>query len=152
MTQASGNSAKAAPVPRPPPVAAYSLSERQEEQLRIYLDYMLEVNKSMNLTGVHLCAVEKLVGGLRSFPAAGQKGVLPPLNTKHGTWIVPLLLNFHPAGVSRLPFSYPGPSLVSVFASSCASEESMAVPPCHNMTAWGPSLQFLASCCLLSSY
>lgn len=104
MTQASGNSAKAAPVPRPPPVAAYSLSERQEEQLRIYLDYMLEVNKSMNLTGVHLCAVEKLVGGLRSFPAAGQQGVLPSLNTKHGTWIVPLLLTFHPAGVSLLRF------------------------------------------------
>lgn len=34
-----------------PPVSAYGLSERQQEQLRIYLDYMLDINKSMNLTG-----------------------------------------------------------------------------------------------------
>jgi hypothetical protein len=34
-----------------PPAASASLTEQQRQQLHTYLDYMLEINQNMNLTG-----------------------------------------------------------------------------------------------------
>ena len=72
------------PAPRPRAAQIVSLTPRQNDQLETFLDYLLEVNKVMNLTGQSLAtglvqlSVGAPVSGISQFVASGWSSHCQP--------------------------------------------------------------------------